>query len=721
DACGNNTTASQIINVNDTTNPTVSGTIQTTTVEGCVASDATAAVNTMSDLNSLGLTITDACTSDDNLVITSSDSPSGSCPIEVIRTYTITDSCGNFTNVSQTIFVDDTIAPVLTLPPNITAECSDDLSPISFGTATATDNCDENPIVTFSDVTVNGTCSGDFTITRTWTATDACGNAASANQIISTADTTAPEFDQIVLPIDVVVECDSIPIQETLTATDNCSIATVTVNDERTDGNCPNNYTITRSYTATDECGVTNTHVQTITVQDSTPPVFVETILPNANIVVECDAIPVAETLTATDTCGSATVSVSDSRTDGNCPNSYSLVRTWVATDACGLTTTHTQNIIVQDTTPPVFVESLPRDTTVECDAIPDTSSLTATDNCGNATVTVSDVRTNGNCPNSYTLARTWIATDECGLTTIHTQVITVQDTTAPVPATTFASTLDVSCTDIPEVPEVEFVDNCSSNIIVVFNETNSFDENVIADYQIVRTWTVRDACNNEEVYTQTLNVALDEILNEVVAEDRCFDNGVINLDDFLADGVFGGSWEIIEGSPIATINGSIFDPTNLDSAYSEEFNPNTDGIQYVLRHTGFQSGCINVTDVLMIVDAKCRVLPCGEKDISISTAITPNGDGFNESFDIKGIDLCGFVAEIKIFNRWGALVYESNDYTLGSLKSGSGTFGDWNGSSPKSSIGNNGKLPNGTYYYIVNLRNSGLNPITGPVYLGTK
>ena len=686
--------------------------------QSTLPSDITVECDVIPDAEAL--TVSNSCGNLD--VIFNETITNGSCPnvYSILRTWTATNICGVSITNTQTVTVEDNTAPELTLPANITAECSDDLTPIAFGTATATDNCDANPIVTFNDVIVDGTCSGNFTITRTWTATDACGNTVSANQIISTADTTAPDFDQTTLPADLVVECDGIPAQEILTATDNCGIATVTVNDVRTDGNCPNNYIITRSYTATDECGVTNTHVQIITVQDSTPPVFVET-LPNTNIVVECDAIPVAETLTATDSCDSATVSVSDSRTDGNCPNSYTIVRTWVATDVCGLTTTHTQNIIIQDTTPPTFVESLPRDTTVECDAIPDVTSLTATDNCGDALVTVSDVRTNGNCPSNYSIARTWVATDDCGLTTTHTQVINVQDTTAPVPTSTFETTLDVSCTDIPDAPEVEFTDNCSSNVIVVFDETNSFDENVITDYQIIRTWTVRDACNNEEVYTQTLNVSLDEVLNEVVAEDRCFDEGVLNLDNFLANDVFGGTWEIIEGSTIATINGSIFDPTNLDSAYSEEFNPNTDGIQYVLRYTGFQSGCINITDVIMVVDAKCRVLPCGEKDISISTAITPNGDGFNESFDIQGIDLCGFVAEIKIFNRWGALVFESNDYTLGSLKSGSGVFGDWNGSSPRSSIGNNGQLPNGTYYYIINLRNSGLNPLTGPVYLGTK
>ncbi|MGB5417250.1 gliding motility-associated C-terminal domain-containing protein, partial [Algibacter sp.] len=640
-----------------------------------------------------------------------------------VRTWNFIDGCGNTSNnFVQTIIVEDNTAPVLSLPENVTAECSDNLTPIEFGEATATDNCDSNPIVTFSDVRQDGDCSGTYDIIRTWTATDSCGNSVSGNQIISTSDSTAPDFDQTDLPGDVVVECDGIPEAVTLTATDNCGIATVTVKDERIDGNCPSNYVIKRSYTATDECGVTNTHIQTITVQDSTPPVFVEA-LPNLNIVVQCDNIPEPITLTATDICGTATVTVSDARTDGTCPNSYTIARTWVAKDVCGLTTTYTQRIIVQDTTPPTFVETLPRDTTVECDMIPEASSLSAIDNCGDATVTVSDARTNGDCPSNYTIARTWIATDECGLKTTHTQIITVQDTTAPVPSSSFEAMLNVSCTDIPEAPEVKFEDNCSANVIVDFNETNTFDESIIADYQIIRTWTVRDACNNEETYTQTLNVSLDEILNEVVAEDICFDNGVVNLDGYLPEEAYGGTWEIIEGNPIATITGSIFDPTKLEEAYSEDFNPNTEGIQYVLRYIGFQTGCLNVTDVIMVVDASCKVLPCGEKDISISTAITPNGDKFNETFDIEGITLCGFVAEVKIFNRWGALVYESNEYTLGSEREGNafGIFGKWNGSSPKSSIGDNGKLPNGTYYYIINLRNSGLAPITGPVYLGTK
>ncbi|WP_272152207.1 hypothetical protein, partial [Tenacibaculum aiptasiae] len=47
-----------------------------------------------------------------------------------------------------------------------------------------------------------------------------------------------------------------------------------------------------------------------------------------------------------------------------------------------GNTTTHIQSITVEDTKAPEFVESLPANTTVSCDAIPEAAILTATDNC---------------------------------------------------------------------------------------------------------------------------------------------------------------------------------------------------------------------------------------------------------------------------------------------------------------------------------------------------
>ncbi|MBK7732881.1 MAG: hypothetical protein IPI37_09020 [Bacteroidales bacterium] len=75
------------------------------TVEGCSEVDAPAAVTTVSALESLGVLISDNCTPDSLLIVTSSDSHSGSCPVIVTRTYRVTDACNNYSEVTQTIYV----------------------------------------------------------------------------------------------------------------------------------------------------------------------------------------------------------------------------------------------------------------------------------------------------------------------------------------------------------------------------------------------------------------------------------------------------------------------------------------------------------------------------------------------------------------------------------------------------------------------------------------
>lgn len=75
----------------------------------------------------------------------------------------------------------------------------------------------------------------------------------------------------------------------------------------------------------------------------------------------------------------------------------------------------------------------VPADVTVQCDAIPEVGTPSATDNCDD------DVEINydgeiriGDDDCLYQLQRTWTATDNCGLTHTVTQTITVEDTEAP-------------------------------------------------------------------------------------------------------------------------------------------------------------------------------------------------------------------------------------------------------------------------------------------------
>ena len=131
--------------------------------------------------------------------------------------------------------------------------------------------CTDIAIDVVSETTA-GACAGEYTITRTFTATDDCGNSSSATQTITVQDTTAPEFTSV--PADYTAECSDELVMDDATASDNCGEVSIEVSSETTAGACAGEYTITRTFTATDDCGNSTSATQTITVQDTTAPEF---------------------------------------------------------------------------------------------------------------------------------------------------------------------------------------------------------------------------------------------------------------------------------------------------------------------------------------------------------------------------------------------------------------------------------------------------------------
>ena len=78
---------------------------------------------------------------------------------------------------------------------------------------------------------------------------------------------------------------------------------------------------------------------------------------------IECDAIPSAASVTATDNCDTdVEVSLVETRVDGGCTDNYTLRREWTATDNCGNISVETQNITVEDTTCLLYTSPSPRD-----------------------------------------------------------------------------------------------------------------------------------------------------------------------------------------------------------------------------------------------------------------------------------------------------------------------------------------------------------------------
>ena len=96
---------------------------------------------------------------------------------------------------------------------------------------------------------------------------------------------------------------------------------------------------------------------------------------------------------------------------------------------------------------------------------------------------------------------------------------------------------------------------------------------------------------------------------------------------------------------------------------------------------------------------AKITVVVFEDKPLVIHNGISADGDGHNDSFIIEGIELYPD-NNLKIFNRWGVLVYEKDGY-----RNDTEPFdGHSNG---RATINASSKLPQGTYYYILDYKDT--------------
>lgn len=104
----------------------------------------------------------------------------GTCPRVTAHIWQVTDRCGQVAVATQTITSVDTQAPLLGPVPAPFAWYCDDVLPAA-ATVTAFDAC-TTATVLFAEAVSTG-CPG--LVTRTWTATDLCGNTAVATQLVT--------------------------------------------------------------------------------------------------------------------------------------------------------------------------------------------------------------------------------------------------------------------------------------------------------------------------------------------------------------------------------------------------------------------------------------------------------------------------------------------------------------------------------------------------------
>ena len=622
DDCGNVDSTSATFTINDTNAPSIDTEASDMTVE-CDGAGNTNALNTWLAANG-GAAASDVCggvTWSNNFASLSDDcGATGSAMV----TFYATDDCGNVDSTSATFTIQDISAPTFneTLPAlEITAECDAVAEAVVLNAA---DNCDAEVPVVFTETRTDGDCTNSYTLTRTWTATDDCGNETSFTQTVVVSDNTAPTFNEELPTAEITTECDNIVEAVVLTAADNCDTEVpVVFTETRTDGDCANSYTLTRTWTATDDCGNETSFTQTVTVSDNTAPTFNET-LPTAEITAECDAVVEAVVLTASDNCDTdVPVVFTETKTDGNCANNYTLTRTWTATDDCGNETSFTQTVVVSDNTAP---EVTCNDITVQLDAN-GAAIITVDDINGGTTDACSDIDTmfisqaTFNCDNVGENEVTLTVIDECGNVSTCTATVTVEEGDADCglqpfkanddilslvycPNETISGELDLFANDegfTPENVNFTILTDLPEGVSVTDGNLLYANENP-AEAVITFTYSVCHTVNTE-------NCSTAEVTIQLLVDTDC--DGVPDIDDLDDDD--DGILDIIEEE-------NALDQTSLDS--------DGDGIVDRLDIDADNDGIVDN------VEWQSTIAEGGEYDYIFPLGTDSNGDGWDDAYD---------------------------------------------------------------------------------------
>ena len=194
-------------------------------------------------------------------------------------------------------------------------------------------------------------------------------------------------------------------------------------------------------------------------------------------------------------------------------------------------------------------------------------------------------------------------------------------------------------------------------------------------------------------------NVSPRDTINffvEVSNTFGCKDTAFVNVNVIKLPIVDAGANQVLVGNSVAQLLGTIignysnyFWTSNTSLSNSNILNPTaqiTNDTEFYLTANAINN-CGTVADSVFI-----KVF----KNIYIPNVFTPNGDNTNDTWNIPALDAFPN-AEVKIFNRYGQIIYERKSNLL-----------NWDGKFKGE------RLPTGTYVYVIDLKNN------SPIYKGS-
>ena len=678
DGSGNITTCSQLVTVIDTIKPTIScpPTLTKTANNGCVATDVI-----------LGTPIVwDNC----NVASVTNNAPNAYPIGNTIVTWMVVDNAGNATSCEQLVVVVDNTNPIIICPNTLLTATNSECTAIgvNLGTPFTSDNC--------SIASISNNAPSIFPLGNTivtWTVTDSSGNFSTCNQLVTVYDNISPSIS---CPENIETYTDSSCYATHISlgfpfVSDNCTIASVS-------NNSPQAFIIGNTivvWTVIDNSGNLSTCNQTVTVVDSIPPI----IICHADII---DS-------TSPGGCSKASISLGSPITSDNChvasltndaPMHYfvgTTVVTWTATDESGNSSNCSQLVYINST--PLAMD----DSATTSENTPVQIMELANDlDCGNNLVPESVILVAGSGPlhgsaivNPITGIITYIPNNSFfGQDQFDYQVCDSSNLCSI--ATVYITTTIINKQSLgiaKALTKVEVQDDASYNVSFLITAEN-LGNNIIDNIQIT------DNLNETFPLPLTFKIISAPYSNSSLSTNASY-----------------------EGSSDIKLLDSVASHLNIGETATIEFSLNivTSGIENTYYNSAFGSGYLSaenrITDISQngfVTDPNGNGFAGDENEniatpvplffaIKIPNGFSPDGDGINDLFVIRGIENypeCKFT----VYNRWGNVVYSKNGYK-----------NDWDGKSSSSELKiGESIVPRGTYYYVFDYNKENRKPKCG-------
>lgn len=196
---------------------------------------------------------------------------------------------------------------------------------------------------------------------------------------------------------------------------------------------------------------------------------------------------------------------------------------------------------------------------------------------------------------------------------------------------------------------------------------------------------------NNTDLITFTIEPLPEaEILNTLISCDIGFNSAEFDLTQNLQNIIFDDFSQVSfyeSLDDLAIQSNKIIDPENYTNSSSPQ--------NIFLRIEN--NTCFDLYSFQLIIENCPPVIPQG---------FSPNEDGKNDWFNIQGLYNVFENHELLIYSRYGNLIFEGNNTKK------------WYGKANRGLPNQDKLVPTGTYFYVLNLKDSAYKPLTGWVYL---